>query len=665
MPPPILQFFDANGLPLIGGKLYSYAAGTTTPLATYTDATGGTPNTNPIILDANGGCVVWLDGSSYKFVLKNSSDVVQWTRDNVQAIPDSSVTTVKLADGSVTTAKLAASAVTTAKIADANVTTAKIADGNVTTPKIADTAVTLPKLAASTEVLFGDTSGGIFAQHGEGPRGFPRYPWSAPAPLVSPTSLPTGDGNAVAWSPNGTMLALAQNDNNFASIFTKQGQVLTKLAGLDATPSEAALGVAWSPSGQYVVFSKAATPYFQLYQRTGNTFARLNVPAIAGAGNGVAWSPSGSYLAFAHATSPFVTVLQRGSIFPATAVARYASSNGQSIAPSTDVALTFENVSKDTAGAVTQGPWTFTAWRSNGYKVSVCITLASTTWVLNQAVTLSLFVNGSLYSVLDFWVAGGAISGNTISLKGSDWVYLFAGQTVTIKLNQGNGSNTLALSSTNTKNYIDITEDPGFNELPSFTKLTDPSTLPAGIGNSVSWSPSSLFLAVGHATTPFLSVYQRAAGVLTKIADPSSLPNGIVKGSAWSPDGQYLACAMDTTPFLAIYSLSGTTLTRLTTPGSIPAGIAKACAWSPSGDYLAVVYTNTPYITIYAWDGSTFTAQTAPVNLPPGNSTGVSWSIDGRYLAVSSVGTPFLTVYESATGLPVNPVLFTKGVNLV
>jgi hypothetical protein len=42
------QFFDNNGVPLAGGLLYSYAAGTTTPLATYTTSSGVTPNTNPI-----------------------------------------------------------------------------------------------------------------------------------------------------------------------------------------------------------------------------------------------------------------------------------------------------------------------------------------------------------------------------------------------------------------------------------------------------------------------------------------------------------------------------------------------------------------------------------------------------------------------------------------
>lgn len=83
-PPPKLQFFDANGNPLSGGKLYTYAAGTTTPLATYTDSSGGTPNTNPVILDSRGEANVWLGPASYKFKLTTSTDVELWTVDNVQ-----------------------------------------------------------------------------------------------------------------------------------------------------------------------------------------------------------------------------------------------------------------------------------------------------------------------------------------------------------------------------------------------------------------------------------------------------------------------------------------------------------------------------------------------------------------------------------------------------
>ena len=87
------QFFDNNGDPLTGGKLYSYAAGTTTPQATYTSSSGNISHTNPIVLDAagriSGGGEVWLStNTSYKFVLKNSDDVLIATWDNISGNGD-------------------------------------------------------------------------------------------------------------------------------------------------------------------------------------------------------------------------------------------------------------------------------------------------------------------------------------------------------------------------------------------------------------------------------------------------------------------------------------------------------------------------------------------------------------------------------------------------
>ena len=80
------QFFSDAGLPLTGGKLYTYAAGTTTPLATYTSVSGLTANSNPIVLNSAGRSAseVWLTSStSYKFVLKTSADVTIGTYDDI------------------------------------------------------------------------------------------------------------------------------------------------------------------------------------------------------------------------------------------------------------------------------------------------------------------------------------------------------------------------------------------------------------------------------------------------------------------------------------------------------------------------------------------------------------------------------------------------------
>ena len=83
-PTPKLQFFGTDGLPLVGGKLYTYSAGTTTPLATYVDHTGTTTNTNPVILDSNGQANVWLpETTSYKYILKTPAEVTLYTVDYV------------------------------------------------------------------------------------------------------------------------------------------------------------------------------------------------------------------------------------------------------------------------------------------------------------------------------------------------------------------------------------------------------------------------------------------------------------------------------------------------------------------------------------------------------------------------------------------------------
>ena len=85
------QFFTNSGAVLTGGKIYTYAAGTSTPEPTYTTASGTIAHTNPIVLDAAGRVPdsgeIWLtDGVAYKFVLKTSTDVLIATYDNISGI---------------------------------------------------------------------------------------------------------------------------------------------------------------------------------------------------------------------------------------------------------------------------------------------------------------------------------------------------------------------------------------------------------------------------------------------------------------------------------------------------------------------------------------------------------------------------------------------------
>tara|TARA_R110000868_G_scaffold103112_2_gene284066 strand:- start:18248 stop:18730 length:483 start_codon:yes stop_codon:yes gene_type:complete len=90
------QFFTNTGAVLTGGKLYTYAAGTTTPQTTYTTSAGNVAWTNPVVLDAAGRVPssgeIWISsGVSYKFVLTDSNDVLIATYDNITGVGSVSI----------------------------------------------------------------------------------------------------------------------------------------------------------------------------------------------------------------------------------------------------------------------------------------------------------------------------------------------------------------------------------------------------------------------------------------------------------------------------------------------------------------------------------------------------------------------------------------------
>jgi hypothetical protein len=83
---PRIQLSDALGKPLVKGLLYTFIAGSTTKADTFKDQALTIKNTNPIVLDETGSCVVWLDpAKSYKFDLRNRFGITQdgWPVDNV------------------------------------------------------------------------------------------------------------------------------------------------------------------------------------------------------------------------------------------------------------------------------------------------------------------------------------------------------------------------------------------------------------------------------------------------------------------------------------------------------------------------------------------------------------------------------------------------------
>lgn len=81
-PLPKFRFFTAGGAgtpvrPLVGGKVYFYEAGTTTPKDTYTDASGLVTNANPVVLNARGEADIWLGLGAYKMVVTDADGAQQ------------------------------------------------------------------------------------------------------------------------------------------------------------------------------------------------------------------------------------------------------------------------------------------------------------------------------------------------------------------------------------------------------------------------------------------------------------------------------------------------------------------------------------------------------------------------------------------------------------
>jgi hypothetical protein len=139
-PTPKQQIYGSDGNPLVGGKIYTYSAGTTTPLATFTDAGGLTANTNPIILNSLGQANIWLaPSSSYKFSVFTSADVLLYTVDNIATPIDYLSLVTSLASpppiGSTApnTGAFTTLAATTGTITTVNSTTGNITTVNATT----------------------------------------------------------------------------------------------------------------------------------------------------------------------------------------------------------------------------------------------------------------------------------------------------------------------------------------------------------------------------------------------------------------------------------------------------------------------------------------------------------------------------------------------------
>lgn len=153
-----------------------------------------------------------------------------------------------------------------------------------------------------------------------------------------------------------------------------------------------------------------------------------------------------------------------------------------------------------------------------------------------------------------------------------------------------------------------------------FNKCKDPSDVPGDLCRCAKWNPAGTILAVGSdddtgETARRLFLYSRTGNTLTKITNPATMPTGIVYGVDWSLDGKYMAVAHATTPYITVYSVSGTTFTKVADPADLPDGTAMCCAFTPTGRGLFVGTGTSPYYHWYGFDGTTLTEYASQFSL--------------------------------------------------
>jgi hypothetical protein len=315
------------------------------------------------------------------------------------------------------------------------------------------------------------------------------------AKLSDPATLLTSLSSSIGFAPNGKILAAAHSSTPFISAYSFSGSGIgTKYSNPVSLPAGTGNKVIFNPSGNTVVMGHAITPFISAYPiDIVNGFGtRYSDPTSLPAGtvNGVTFNNNGTDLFAAHATSPYITAYQWNNGFSS----KYSN-------PGTPVS---------TSGPTGQ---------------SIVVTAAGTTVILGTSSSQNAEV--VYYNAWDF------VSGVGFGSKQSGMPTQPGGTPgediteVSLKPDE-----TAIAASTNGKSPYVFTYayNNGFG-----TRYSDPTTLPAGAGQSVAFDPNGQYLAVAHSSSPYITVYPWSTntGYGTKISNPTTLPTGNGNGIAW------------------------------------------------------------------------------------------------------------------------------------
>lgn len=524
------QYFTNAGLPNNGGSIQFYAAGTTTPQATYTDATKVTPNANPVVLDSAGRADIYLDTTlGYKAIAKDSLGNILWTEDNIWIVNPASIGA----------GQLASSAAGLGLIQDADGALDVQVDG-VTTQINGSNQVAV-KSGAQTPALFNPnnlieiltqtprdlTCPGLIQQ-------IPQYPWLTPTQLSGPTLA--GAPNCVAWSPNGEFLAIGTTASPYLYLYQKAGSgslmPLTTVHTINGSLAGPTSALAWSPCGDFLMISGNTTGGMAVWNRIGNTFTVQSPPASApvnatgGNLGGAIFSPNSDFVALSYAWSITFPFARSGNNL------LLYERNG----------LTFTDIGTITGSGVST---------INGNNYCGIVRFSPDSYIFGAMDNGNVTATG----LLNLW----SRADNIFTNLGFSGLTSYAGNITDYKFSSDGN---LFAASLSVSPYILVFQRTG----PLGTTFTQLATQPAGAPGTCScidFSANSQYLLAGDSsgTSPYMTIWQigNPSGVptFTPVANPSSLPTGDVTCASWTKTKQFLAVGTANTPYLNVYQTAG------------------------------------------------------------------------------------------------------------
>lgn len=299
-----------------------------------------------------------------------------------------------------------------------------------------------------------------------------------------------GKPTAMAWSPDGVYLAVGSNASPYIEVFKRSGDLVTKLTPALTSPGSMVLSVAWSGDGQYLFTGQINGPFLAIYKRSGDTFTMLSTPSTM---------PPGYVNSLSCSFGAYSDILSVGmGVYPY--IYNYA-------------------VVGDTLTI-----------------------LAEPEFLPSQDVSdLEWSPTGTYLAAVD--------------LDSNQSVFIY-------------------------KRTTDLT----------LTKLPDLADIgPAGSGQTIAWSANEKYLAFAGGPygigDPVFYVYKRSGDTFTKLVNPVDPPLGSVVSLDWSPDSRYLAVSFSASPYLAVYQVVNDVLVRMPDIRTAPIA-AGILAWSPIGKTL-------------------------------------------------------------------------------